>query len=138
MTIMGPVTVSLLEVDESAVLRAASSLFQGLRDTSRAVILSLGERRRFGPRYTSGAPTGSKHLGCLRDRGLVASQATGRASLVTLTHPIVGIAIPAVFEKLQARRGEGCAPTAAGGAQCDAPARDRFIAGGCRAFEESQ
>ena len=73
-------------------LAPAAALFRSLGDPTRLVIV---RRLAAGPaRVTDlveavglAQSTVSKHLACLRDCGLVASQPVGRASLFRLTEP---------------------------------------------------
>ena len=73
-------------------LDAAACLFHGFSDPSRLAILrhlALGEHRvrDLTDHIGLAQSTVSKHLACLRDCGLVASRAQGRASVYSLTHP---------------------------------------------------
>jgi DNA-binding transcriptional ArsR family regulator len=73
-------------------LAPAAALFRSLGDPTR---LAIVQRLAVGPaRVTdlveaigSAQSTVSKHLACLRDCGLVASEPVGRASLFRLTQP---------------------------------------------------
>ncbi len=73
-------------------LAPAAALFRSLGDPTR---LAIVQRLALGPaRVTdlveaigSAQSTVSKHLACLRDCGLVASEPVGRASLFRLTQP---------------------------------------------------
>ncbi len=73
-------------------LAPAAALFRSLGDPTR---LAIVRRLATGPaRVTDlveavglAQSTVSKHLGCLRDCGLVASEPVGRASLFRLTQP---------------------------------------------------
>ena len=79
-------------VDETAALTAAACLFRGLSDPARLAILrhlALGEHRVVDLTAHLGLAqsTVSGHLACLRDCGLVASRAQGRASMYSLARP---------------------------------------------------
>lgn len=91
---------------------AAASLFRGLADPSRLTILrhlALGEHRVVDLTEHLGLAqsTVSKHLACLRDCGLVASRAQGRASLFRLAHPEALTELLAAAERLLALTGDG-------------------------------
>lgn len=74
---------------EATGLSAAASLFHSLSDPGRLAILwhlALGEHRVVDLTAHLGLAqsTVSKHLGCLRDCGLVVSRPAGRASVFSL------------------------------------------------------
>ena len=71
---------------------AAVCLFRGLADPARLAIvrhLALGEHRvvDLAAHLGLAQSTVSGHLACLRDCGLVAARAEGRASLYSLARP---------------------------------------------------
>lgn len=73
-------------------MTAAVCLFHSLADRTRLAILqhlSAGELRVVDVTNRLGLAqsTVSGHLACLRDCGLVAARAEGRASLYSLAHP---------------------------------------------------
>ncbi len=75
----------------TAGLTAAACLFHGFADPSRIAILrhlALGEHRVVDLTAHLGLAqsTVSKHLHCLRDCGLVAARAEGRATVYSLNH----------------------------------------------------
>lgn len=79
-------------VSDVTSLQAAACLFNGFSDVNRLAILqhlSLGPHRVVDLTEHLGLAqsTVSKHLACLRDCGLVSSQAQGRASVYSLTQP---------------------------------------------------
>ncbi|HEU4807451.1 MAG TPA: metalloregulator ArsR/SmtB family transcription factor [Homoserinimonas sp.] len=70
-------------------LAAAASLFHGLSDPTRLIILqhlTIGEHRvrDLTEHLGLAQSTVSAHLACLRDCGLVTSRAVGRASMFSL------------------------------------------------------
>jgi ArsR family transcriptional regulator, cadmium/lead-responsive transcriptional repressor len=77
---------------ERIELAPAAALFRSLGDPARLMIV---RRLASGPARVTDLVSGlglaqstvSKHLGCLRDCGLVASQPAGRASVFRLTQP---------------------------------------------------
>jgi ArsR family transcriptional regulator, cadmium/lead-responsive transcriptional repressor len=78
--------------DARADLRAASALFRSLGDPARLAILRQlagGEARvvDLTGLLSLAQSTVSKHLACLRDRGLVTVRAAGRASVYSLAQP---------------------------------------------------
>jgi DNA-binding transcriptional ArsR family regulator len=73
-------------------LAPAAALFRSLGDPTRLAILrrlAFGEARvgELVEEVGLAQSTVSKHLACLRDCGLVASEPVGRASLFRLTQP---------------------------------------------------
>lgn len=79
-------------VDEAAALTAAACLFRGLSDPARLAILrhlAQGAHRVVDLTAHLGLAqsTVSGHLACLRDCGLIASRAQGRASVYSLARP---------------------------------------------------
>lgn len=87
----GPALTDEPSANERA-LEASASLFHGLSDPSRLMILehlALGEHRVIDltEHLQLAQSTVSKHLACLRGCGLVTSRPQGRASLFSLTHP---------------------------------------------------
>jgi DNA-binding transcriptional ArsR family regulator len=97
--------------DEVAAATAAACLFHGMSDRSRVAIL---RHLLLGPHNVAeltahlglAQSTVSKHLGCLRDCGLVASTPVGRASVFTLTHPDEVLNVFSAAEKLLAATGD--------------------------------
>lgn len=101
-------------LDEEAALTAASCLFRGFSDASRLAILrhlALGEHRVVDLTRHLGLAqsTVSAHLACLRDCGLVASRAEGRASVFSLTHPGAMLDLLAAAERLLGLTGDAVA-----------------------------
>ena len=95
-------------------LTAAACLFHGFSDASRLEILrhlALGEHRVVDLTAHLGLAqsTVSKHLGCLRDCGLVASRVEGRASGFSLTHPEALMDLLAAAERLLGLTGDAVA-----------------------------
>lgn len=98
-------------LDESTTLTATSCLFNGFSDPSRLAILrhlALGEHRVVDLTVHLGLAqsTVSQHLACLRDCGLVASEARGRASVFSLTHPDAVLDLLAAAERLLGLTGD--------------------------------
>jgi len=100
-------------------LTAAVCLFRGLADPARLAIvrhLALGEHRVVDLTAHLGLAqsTVSGHLACLRDCGLVAARAEGRASLYSLARPEL-LDLLAAAERLLDATGEAVAlcPTCA-------------------------
>jgi DNA-binding transcriptional ArsR family regulator len=92
-------------VDEVAALTAAACLFHGFSDPSRLAIvrhLALGEHRVVDLTAHLGLAqsTVSKHLGCLKDCGLVTSRPQGRASMWSLNHTDAVMDLLAAAERL--------------------------------------
>lgn len=86
-------------------LSAAASLFRGFSDPARLAIfqhLLLGEHRVVDLTEHLGLAqsTVSKHLACLKDCGLVASRAEGRASVFSVSHPDGTSVLLAAAERL--------------------------------------
>ena len=91
-------------------LSAAVCLFRGLADPARLAIvrhLALGEHRVVDLTAHLGLAqsTVSGHLACLRDCGLVAARAEGRASLYSLARPEL-LDLLAAAERLLAATGQ--------------------------------
>lgn len=89
---------------------AAVCLFRGLADPARLAIvrhLALGEHRVVDLTAHLGLAqsTVSGHLACLRDCGLVAARAEGRASLYSLSRPEL-LDLLAAAERLLEATGE--------------------------------
>src|ERR1700740_319360 len=90
MAITSPVALA-----ERSELAPAAALFRSLGDPARLVIV---RRLAEGPARVTDLTAGvglaqstvSKHLACLRDCGLVASDPVGRASLFRLRQPALG------------------------------------------------
>ena len=102
-----------------ADLTSAVCLFRGLADPTRLAIvrhLALGEHRVVDLTAHLGLAqsTVSGHLACLRDCGLVAARAEGRASLYSLARPEL-LDLLAAAERLLAATGDDVAlcPTCA-------------------------
>lgn len=98
-------------VDEAAALSAAACLFRGLGDPSRLAILrhlALGEHRVVDLTAHLGLAqsTVSTHLACLRGCGLVTSRPQGRASVFSLTQPVLVQEVLAAAEGLLAATGD--------------------------------
>lgn len=98
-------------VDETAALSAAACLFRGLGDPSRLAILrhlALGEHRvvDLTAHLNLAQSTVSTHLACLRGCGLVASRPQGRASVFSLTHPVLVDDVLAAAQGLLAATGD--------------------------------
>ena len=98
-------------IAESEAMESAAALFHSFGDPSRLVILQhlqLGEHRVVDLVKHLGLSqsTVSKHLACLKDTGMVASRAEGRASMYSLTHPEVVVEILAAAEKMLALTGD--------------------------------
>ena len=98
-------------LDEAAAGRAAACLFRGMGDPSRVAILRhllLGEHNvaELTGHLGLAQSTVSKHLGCLRDCGLVESRPSGRASVFSLTHPDAVLKVFAAAEELLAATGD--------------------------------
>lgn len=79
-------------LDEAAAATAAACLFRGMGDPSRMAILRhllLGEHNvsQLTAHLGLAQSTVSKHVGCLRDCGLVDYRAEGRQSFYSLTRP---------------------------------------------------
>lgn len=92
-------------------MASASALFHSLGDPSRLVILQhlqLGEHRVVDLMKHLGLSqsTVSKHLACLKDTGMVASRAEGRASMYSLKHPEAIVSILSAAEKMLALTGD--------------------------------
>lgn len=88
-------------------LTPAAKLFRSLGDPARLAIvrrLAAGPARVVDLVDAVGLAqsTVSKHLSCLRDCGLVASDPVGRASLFRLTHPELGDVLAAAETVLHA------------------------------------
>jgi DNA-binding transcriptional ArsR family regulator len=108
-------TMTAVETD----LSSAVCLFRGLADPARLAIvrhLALGEHRVVDLTAHLGLAqsTVSGHLACLRDCGLVAARAEGRASLYSLARPEV-LDVLAAAERLLTAAGDDVAlcPTCA-------------------------
>lgn len=98
-------------LDEAAAGRAAACLFRGMSDPSRVAILRhllLGEHNvvELTAHLELAQSTVSKHLGCLRDCGLVESRPVGRASVFSVTHPDAVLKVFAAAEELLAATGD--------------------------------
>lgn len=98
-------TVDPIDPASDDSLTAAACLFHGFSDRSRLVILQhllLGEHRvvELTEHLGLAQSTVSKHLACLRDCGLVASRAQGRASVYSVTHPEATTQLLAAAETL--------------------------------------
>ncbi|MGL4744337.1 MAG: ArsR/SmtB family transcription factor [Dermatophilaceae bacterium] len=110
---------------------AAACLFHGFSDPNRIVILqhlALGEHRVVDLTAHLGLAqsTVSKHLGCLRDCGLVTSRAEGRATVYSLNHAAELMDLWAAAERLLARTGDRvalCDRYGAGSPHTGEPAR---------------
>lgn len=92
-------------------MSAAACLFGGLGDPTRLAILRhllLGEHRvrDLTAHVGLAQSTVSRHLGCLRDCGLVTSRPQGRASLFSLTQPDLVMEALGVAERLLAATGD--------------------------------
>ncbi|MGH3447049.1 MAG: ArsR/SmtB family transcription factor [Nocardioidaceae bacterium] len=114
MTIIDQSTDAAGSVDETEALTVASCLFHGFSDRSRLAIvrhLSLGEHRVVDLTEHLGLAqsTVSKHLGCLRDCGLVESRPEGRASVFRLAHPVATLSVLAAAERLLEATGDAVA-----------------------------
>lgn len=102
---------STLHAVEAAPPSAAACLFRGMADPSRLLILRhllTGEHRVVDLTQHLGLAqsTVSQHLACLRDCGLVASRAEGRASWFSLAHPDAVRDVLAAAERLLALTGD--------------------------------
>lgn len=103
--------VTLDPGDEAGALTAAACLFHGFSDPSRLAIvrhLALGEHRvvDLTSHLDLAQSTVSKHLACLRDCGLVSSRPQGRASMWSLNHADMVIALLSSAERLLALTGD--------------------------------
>jgi DNA-binding transcriptional ArsR family regulator len=92
---------------ERAELSPAAALFRSLGDPARLVIvrhLAAGPARVTDLTAALGLAqsTVSKHLACLRDCGLVTSEAAGRASVFRLAQPALGDMLAAAEAMLAA------------------------------------
>jgi len=101
-------------LSEASVLSAAACLFHGFSDPSRLAILrhlAVGEHRVVDLTEHLGLAqsTVSKHLACLRDCGLVSSRPEGRASMFSLTHPVVMMELFSTAERLLELTGDAVA-----------------------------
>ncbi|MDP9498108.1 MAG: metalloregulator ArsR/SmtB family transcription factor [Actinomycetota bacterium] len=99
--------------DATADISAAVSLFRGLADPARLAIvrhLALGEHRVVDLTAHLGLAqsTVSGHLACLKECGLVAARAKGRASLYSLARPEL-LDLLAAAERLLGATGEAVA-----------------------------
>jgi len=104
MTIISPVDNDQI-VDEVTALSAAACLFRGFSEPSRLAILrhlALGDHRvvELTEHLGLAQSTVSKHLGCLRDCGLVSSRPQGRASLFSLAHPAAMLDLLSAAERI--------------------------------------
>ncbi len=111
MTMQTEHSIQLPTVVEAEALTSAAALFHSLGDPSRLVILQhlqLGEHRVVDLVKHLGLSqsTVSKHLACLKDTGMVASRAEGRASMYSLSHPEAVVSILAAAEKMLALTGD--------------------------------
>ena len=111
MAIKGLTEESTDVLDEAAASSAAACLFRGMADPSRVAImrhLLLGEHNvsQLTAHLGLAQSTVSKHLACLRDCGLVESRASGRSSLVSLTHPATVLKVFSAAEELLAATGD--------------------------------
>ena len=100
--------------DASSQLGAAACLFRGFSDPSRIAILrhlALGEHRVVDLTHHLGLAqsTVSKHLGCLRDCGLVSARAQGRATVYSLNHADALMDVWTAAERLLDLTGEAVA-----------------------------
>jgi ArsR family transcriptional regulator, cadmium/lead-responsive transcriptional repressor len=92
---------------ERVELAPAAALFHSLGDPARLMIV---RRLATGPARVTDLVTAlglaqstvSKHLACLRDCGLVASEPAGRASMFRLTQPALADMLTAAEEVLVA------------------------------------
>ena len=96
---------------ETAGLSPAASLFHSLSDPTRLAILrhlSLGEHRvvELTAHLGLAQSTVSKHLGCLRDCGLIDSRPVGRASMFSLTTRAELLELLGAAERLLALTGD--------------------------------
>ena len=92
-------------------LTAAACLFHGFSDPHRIAILqhlALGEHRVVDLTAHVGLAqsTVSKHLACLRDRGLVSARPKGRATIYSLNHSEALMDLWSATERLLASTGE--------------------------------
>lgn len=99
------------QIAEADAMAAAAALFHSFGDPSRLVILQhlqLGEHRVVDLIKHLGLSqsTVSKHLACLKDTGMVASRAVGRASMYSLRHPEAVVDILSAAEKMLALTGD--------------------------------
>ena len=108
-------------LDETEASRAAACLFRGMSDPSRVAILRhllLGEHNvsQLTAHLGLAQSTVSKHLGCLRDCGLVESRPVGRSSVFALTHPDAVLHLLSAAEGLLAATGDAVVlcPTSGG------------------------
>ena len=113
--------------DETAALTAAACLFHGFSDPSRLAIvrhLALGEHRVVDLTSHLGLAqsTVSKHLACLKDCGLVASRAQGRASMWSLNHTDTVMDLFSAAERLLALTGDAVTLCPTYGSAADAHA----------------
>lgn len=100
-----------VETAEVDPLVAAACLLHGFSDPNRLAILqhlALGEHRVVDLTAHLGLAqsTVSKHLACLRDCGLVASEPRGRASMFSLAHPALVQDLLRAAERLLEATGE--------------------------------
>lgn len=96
---------------EMSGLSPAASLFHSLSDPTRLAILrhlSLGEHRvvDLTTHLRLAQSTVSKHLGCLRECGLVESRPVGRASVFTLSYRDELVELLGAAERLLAVTGD--------------------------------
>lgn len=99
------------EIDEGGAAIAAACLFRAMGDPSRVAILRhllLGEHNvaELTSHLELAQSTVSKHLGCLRDCGLVEFRPVGRSSVYTLTYPAAVVKVFAAAEELLAATGD--------------------------------
>ena len=95
-------------------LAAAACLFHGFSDPSRIAILqhlALGEHRVVDLTAHIGLAqsTVSKHLACLRGRGLVTARPEGRATVYSVNHAEALMDLWAAAERLLALTGDAVA-----------------------------
>lgn len=114
MAMMTPESVTTADRLEADALTVAACLFRGFSDRSRLAILrhlALGEHRVVDLTAHVGLAqsTVSKHLGCLKDCGLVRSRPQGRASVFSLTYPEAVTELLASAERLLGLTGDAVA-----------------------------